>query len=86
MDLKEIKAGMPPVGVPLIVTVEDFLKGEREVRYPVYYQQSPFSNSLHFRWKYGDLDYELLQDVRKVVAWAKIPEPYVDDEEMFGML
>lgn len=80
MEWTKVSEKMPPVGEPLIVTIEDKLNaGKRELRYPVYHEKSAFSNDFHWRWKYGDLDYELLQDVSSVVAWARMPEPYQSD-------
>lgn len=73
--------GLPPIGVPLIVTVKDNLQGRpNELRYPVYYEKAKSGSGYRWSWRYGDFDYDLLPDVSEVVAYIVLPEPYGIDE------
>lgn len=76
MEWKQIKDGLPPIGVPLIVTIKDHLNFKlNELRYPVYYEKSKNGRGFRWSWRYGDFDYDLLPDVSEVVAWIEVPEP-----------
>ena len=80
MNWKHITDELPPIGIPLIVTVKDHLQGKaNELRYPVYYEGTRSNNGYHWTWRYGDFDYKLLPDVNEVIAWSAIPEPYRED-------
>lgn len=69
--------GLPPIGEPLIVTIEDNLQGKpNEIRYPVYYEKDSMKDGYHWSWRYGDFAYELIPDVSAVVAWQPLPEAY----------
>ena len=70
-----IKDGLPPVGIPLIVTIYDSFKGKRELRYPVYYQKGFFSNNYGF-YLYGNEDNLLLPEYSEVLAWCEFPNVY----------
>lgn len=73
----KVKDKLPPIGVPLIVTVKDHLQGKpNELRYPVYYEKSKSGHGYRWSWRYGDFDYELLPDVSEVIAYMLMPEPY----------
>lgn len=81
MEWKKILDGLPPIGIPLIVTVKDHLQGKpNELSYPVYYEKSKGGFGYRWSWRYGDFDYDLLPEVSEVVAWKKIPEPYQCEE------
>lgn len=72
-----IEEGLPPVGLPLIVTVKDNLQRKpNERRLPVYYEKDSIKDGYHWSWRYGDYAYELLPDVSEIVAWRPLPEPY----------
>ena len=78
-----IKDGLPPVGVPLLVTVKDNLQGKpSELRYPVYYEKARGNAGYHWSWRYGDFDYELLPEVSEVTAYIILPEPYEEKENV----
>lgn len=70
----------PPEGAVLIVTMHDTLKQRRELRYPVYYRQSYYSNSYGF-YGYGIESEKLIADFSKVIAWMPIPNPYEGEME-----
>lgn len=80
MEWKKITDGLPPIGVPLVVTIE---KNEyytsRETRFPVYYSESKNGNGYSWYWHYGDMVYELLLNVSEVIAWAKLPKVYTEE-------
>lgn len=77
MVWKSIKDGLPPIGVPLIVTIKDNLEYRgNQLRYPVYYEKDNMKNGYHWSWRYGDFAYELLPDVSEVVAWCLVPNVY----------
>ena len=41
MKWNSVKDGLPPIGIPLLVTVKDNLQGKpSELRYPVYYEKA----------------------------------------------
>lgn len=83
MNWNKITERLPPIGVPLIVTVKDHLQGNKpnEIRYPVYYEKAKSGWGYRWSWRYGDFDYELLPDVSEVVAYAILPEPYEEEQE-----
>lgn len=71
-----ITAGLPPVGVPLIVTVKDGLQGKMNtLRYHVYYEKAKDGNGYRWSWRFGDYDYDLIPEVSEVVGWMEMPEP-----------
>lgn len=81
MKWNSITDGLPPIGVPLIVTVKDHLQGKmNELRYPVYYEKAKSGFGYRWSWRYGDFDYDLLPDVSEVVAYIVLPEPYGAEE------
>ena len=56
MNWKHITDELPPIGIPLIVTVKDHLQGKaNELRYPVYYERTRSNNGYHWSWRYGDV-------------------------------
>ena len=72
-----IEDGLPPVGKPLIVTIQDHLQGNRkELRYPVYYEMDSMKLRYHWNFRFGEFVYELLQDVSEVIAWQELPQVY----------
>ena len=82
MVWKNIEDGLPPVGVPLIVTIKDNLEHKRnQLRYPVYYEKDSMKSGYHWSWRYGDFAYELLPDVSEVVAWCLVPSVYESENE-----
>ena len=82
MEWNDIFDGLPPIGIPLIVTIEDKLEGKsNELRYPVYYEKSKGGNGYRWSWRYGDFDYTLLPGVSEVIAFAILPEPYERGED-----
>ena len=67
--------GLPPVGVPLIVTIKDNLQGlPNQTRYPVYYVEDSMKSGYAYKWLYGDMAYELLPEVSEVIAWQEMPK------------
>ena len=40
-----INDGLPPVGMPIIVTINDTFRNRRELRYPVIYRKRFYANS-----------------------------------------
>ena len=74
-----ITDGLPPVGMPLIVTIFDTFKNRKELRYPVYYQQGFFSVNYGF-YLYGSADNLLLPEYSEVLAWCKFPQVYESEE------
>lgn len=75
---KSIKDGLPPVGTPLIVTIIDSLKGRRELRYPVYYQQSIYCDNYGFYVNGTDV---LLPEYSEVIAYMELPNVYDGEVE-----
>ncbi len=76
------KDGLPPIGIPLIVTIKDNLEGEpNELKYPVYYEKNNNGNGYRWGWRYGDFAYDLIPSVSDVLAWMEFPKVY---EEGFG--
>ena len=72
-----ITDGLPPVGVPLIVTIKDNLEHKPdELRYPVYYEKDHIQQGYSWNWRYGDFNYQLIPSVSEVVAYMELPEPY----------
>lgn len=70
-----ITACLPPVGVPLIVTVKDGLQGKQNtLRYPVYYEKAKDGCGYRWSWRFGDYDYDLMPGVSEVVGWMEIPK------------
>ncbi len=68
-----ITEALPPVRIPLIVSIINHFNGEaRELRYPVYYIKEPFEG----RWVWKFQDGYLLPDYSEVVAWMELPKPY----------
>lgn len=70
-----INDGLPPVGKALIVTINDTIRQRRELRYPVEYRKSYYSNHYGF-YQYGIEENILLPEFSEVVAWMEIPSPY----------
>lgn len=69
--------GLPPIGIPLIVTIKDNLQGlSNQLRFPVYYVKDALHERYSWKWFYGDMVNELIPDVSEVIAWQLIPEPY----------
>ena len=77
LEWHSIKDGLPPVGYPLIVTIYDSCHGRRELRYPVVYRQSFWTNDYGF---YCGEDY-LMPEYSKVLAWVKVPNVYERERE-----
>lgn len=75
----EISKGLPPLGVPLIVTIEqnEYYKN-RELRYPVYYSENKKGSGYAWYWYYGDMCYELMPNVSEVKAWQVLPKTYCE--------
>ena len=81
MKWNSVKDGLPPIGIPLLVTVKDNLQGKpSELRYPVYYEKARGNEGYHWSWRYGDFDYELLPEVSEVTAYILLAEPYEEKE------
>ena len=78
---KPIKEGLPPIGVPLIVTIYDSIRFRRELRYPVYYQQSIFCDEYGFYVNGTDI---LLPEYSEVIAYMLIPNVYEGDFKFLG--
>lgn len=77
---KKVKTeGLPPIGVPLIVTIDDMVRMRRELRYPVVYRKSLFSDSYGFYDNGGYEESLLTPEYSPVVAWMEIPEIYMED-------
>ena len=77
-----ISDGLPPIGIPLIVTIKDNLEGKpNELRYPVYYEKDSRRGGYHWSWRFGEFDYELIPNISKVVAFMKLPEIYKEEVE-----
>mgnify|MGYP006991720048 CR=1 FL=1 len=54
MKWTDIKEGLPPLGVPLIVTIKDHLEFKpNELRYPVVYEQHKSGSGYRWSWRYG---------------------------------
>ena len=71
-----IEKGLPPVGVPLIVSVVNrFEKNRKELRYPVYFEYHPFEQ----RWVWRINDGYLLPEYSEVEAWMALPTVYVQE-------
>lgn len=82
MEWHKISDGLPPIGVPLIVTVKDDLEHKQnKILCPAYYERKRENNGYHFTWRYGDMVYELLSDVSEVIAWLELPKPYESEGE-----
>lgn len=75
---KTIKEGLPPIGVPLIVTIYDTTRFRRELRYPVYYQKSLYCNKYGF-YMYGNEESPLLPEFSEVIAYMEMPNVYEED-------
>lgn len=82
VEWKKISDGLPPIGIPLIVTIKDRLQGKpNELKYPVYYEKAKGMDGYRWSWRYGDFDYDLMPDVSEVIAYMTIPEPYNGGDE-----
>ena len=68
-----ISEGLPPMGVPLIVTIYDTINSRRELRWPVFYQHSLYRDEWGF-YQYGSEDYKLDPEMSEVLAWQQYPE------------
>lgn len=77
-QFKPIKEGLPPIGVPLIVTIYDTIRFRRELRYPVYYQKSLYCNKYGF-YMYGNEESPLLPEFSEVIAYMEMPTVYEED-------
>lgn len=75
-----ITEGIPPTGDVLIVTIFDTIRQRRELRYPVSYRKSYYSDSYGF-YQYGVEENVLLPEFSEILAWMPIPKPY---DEVFG--
>ena len=75
MDWISIKDQLPREGQVVILTIHDTFNGRRELRYPVYYRQSLYSERYAF-YVYGLEGEELLRDCSRVLAWMPMPTPY----------
>lgn len=83
MKWNAISDGLPPMGVPLIVTVKDNLEhGQNKILCPAYYERRRENNGYRFNWRYRDMIYDLLPDVSEVIAWAEFPTPFEEWEEV----
>lgn len=69
----DIEDGLPPVGVPLIVTVDDIKEGRRTVMCPVMYRKSFRCEKYGFYDAYGSY---LEPEWFPTIAWIEIPSPY----------
>lgn len=70
----------PPVGTPLIVTVYDSGRCRNELRYPVYYGKSLYSDEYVFTMLSHEGVITFVKEYTKVIAWQKLPQIY---EEIF---
>ena len=70
-----ISEGLPPIGKPLIVTIFDTFRQRAELRYPVHYRQSFYSNNYGF-YQHGLEENVLLSEFSEVLAWMPVPNPY----------
>ena len=75
MNWTPLSKKMPKEGDVLIVTIFDTLRQKNELRYPVYYRQSYYSNEYGF-YMYGVEGERLLREYSKVLAWMPIPHPW----------
>ncbi len=69
---------IPLPGTPLIVTIFNFIRHRRELRYPVYYRKGNFDNEFNY-YLYGNEDYQLTDELSKVLAWSPLPEAWEGD-------
>lgn len=78
----KISDGLPPLGVPLIVTIEqNEYYMNKELRYPVYYSENKKGSGYAWYWYYGDFCYELMPNVSEVIAWQELPKTYIEEQE-----
>ena len=70
-----IKDGLPPIGVPLIVSIYDTFNNRRELRYPVIYRKSLYDKGFRF-YMYGIEENVLLPEYSEVRAWMEFPRVY----------
>lgn len=68
-----LKDRKPDEGTCLIVTIWDSIRCRKELRYPVYYRQSFYSEHYGF-YLYADEGDQLLPEYSKVLAWMEVPE------------
>lgn len=73
-----IEEGLPPLGIPLIVSVYDTFKITNELRYPVIYRKSLFREGYNF-YVYGAEENILLPEYTVVKAWMEFPGTYKED-------
>ena len=78
MEWKDIKDGLPPLGSVLIVTVLDHCRGRKELRYPVYYLQNPYSDGYCFYINGCD---PLMPEISEVLAWMPMPNVWDGEYE-----
>lgn len=71
--MKELE---PPIGEPLIVTVYDKGRNQYELRYPVYYCKSLYTDEYSFTMLSHEGICHLLPEYSKVVAWQVFSKPY----------
>ena len=84
MDWMPMNQLHPPVGVPLIVTVERTIaEGPRYmVLSPVYYMMHPQNGDWGF-FEYADFGRQIGPEYFKVIAWTRYPKAYVPKTEEF---
>ena len=81
MKWNKIEDGLPPVGIPIIVTIKQEWEKNPKVVGPVYYQKS------HYDGTYGFYEYGIGTEDRRigptsveVTHWTKWPDPHPCEE------
>jgi hypothetical protein len=71
---------LPTPGSCVIVTIYDSFRNRRELRYPVTYRESYYTDSYGF-YQYGTEENYLMPEYSEVIAWMPIPDVYDGDLE-----
>lgn len=77
MEWTPIEEKLPPLGVPLFVTIHDKLYFKPKVLFPVYYIKKPHEQGYGFAFERFDNIFDI--QYNEVKAWATKPEPYEYD-------
>lgn len=72
---KDPEKTKPPMGVPLIVTIQRDWQKHTETLGPVYYMKSPWDGKVQFRTS-DNWDGVIGPDSIKVIAWDFWPDAY----------
>lgn len=77
----DISYGLPPVGVPLIVTVLRHEMGKKYHVLPVVYYMKDYATGDWGFFEFGDLSRRIGPEYFEVIAWKEYPSAFKDPTE-----